>query len=112
MGCSRRRRGHRTSSGVFVPDGRFSSFLTTTNLLFCRQAQLWGALHRSDLVTSALGGEVPASIQWIWWVPAVGLQVVTAVAYFLKVRTLYPLPQNKKGNIEISHTHTRILCGG
>lgn len=37
-----------------------------------------------------------------------GLQVVIAVAYFLKVRTLYPLPQNKKGNIEISHTHTHV----
>lgn len=52
----------------------------------CHQAQLWGALSRSELVTSALGVAVPSVVQSVFWGLALELLVVIAVGYSCKVR--------------------------
>eukprot|EP00752_Nemacystus_decipiens_P007861 g7023.t1 len=52
------------------------------------QAQLWGTLSHSSLVTSALGSAIPSVVQWIFWVLALGLLIVVALGYLCKA-TLY-----------------------
>ena len=78
----------------------------------CHQAQLWGALSRSELVTSALGVAIPSVVQSVFWGLALELLVVIAVGYFCKVRVFVFARQRGLfvcGSILASQ---RTRCGG